>query len=651
MIKYFIYLFFVCSINLVDGIDLKAEIKDPNINYVDSLKIIKTPVASPFRFSVLPNYQIVEDSNNIYDIDYVSSDWDQLSPKSDMSIKPEVEKSYWLRAIIRGSKNKHNHLFQIATHNGEHVLAFSHIEAYNKVEHKEWRVQKLGAKIPMKDRPIHFWANLIEMDIPNQTVDTLYVKLFMTSEDEKYLPSYIGINLVERASIWPKQVYDGVKHSFFYAILFFQCLYLLFLYIMEREKLHLFLFILVLGSLIGIAFTLDNFKEFAIFPSWRTYHDGLSFVGIFLVIYGIIKFTKSYFQYPRSSILSRYIIPIFLAGSSLFMFVSYKTRALENENPLPLVILLVAGAISFYIALVSKSSAGRFRTFYLTAFIPPLLVIFTMMVFTFNFSWLPDYNFYSFFDILKGSFLVTLSALALSTGYRAKKIKEEKEDELKNNLESQRIINKAISKFVPNEFISALGKNSITDVSLGDNTEREVTVLFSDIRGYTSMSEKLSPEENFTFVSEYSALIGPIIRNNDGFINQYLGDGIMALFVGKPDDALQASLQMKAALHSYNQERAAKNEALIKVGIGMHTGLLIMGILGDQDRYDAATISDTVNTAARLEGLTKQFPSSIIFSAECLDKMEDPPRNQIISLGEVTVKGKTKKMAIYGLKG
>lgn len=641
----------MCSLILVSGTNLKAETKDGNINHIDSLKIINTPIASPFRFSALPYCQIVEDPDNTYNIDDISSNWDQLSPKSHMSVKPEVEKTYWLRAIIKGSKQKYNHLFQIATHNGEHVLAFSHIEVYNKLGNKEWRIQTLGTKTPMKARPIHFWANLIEMDVQDYTVDTLYVKLFMTSDDRKYLPSYIGINLVEKESIWPKQVYDGVKHSFFYAILLFQCLYLLFLFIMERERLHLFLFIIVLGSLIGIAFTLDNFKEFVIFPSWRTYHDALSFIGIFLVIFGIVRFTQSYFQYPKDSILSRYLFPIFLACSSLFMFISYKTRALENENPLPLVILVAAGAFSFYIALTSKSSAGRFRTFYLMAFIPPLLVIFVMMLFTLNFSWLPDYNFYSFFDFLKASFLITLSALALSTGYRTKIIKEEKEEELKNNLATQQSINKAITKFVPNEFISALGKKSITDVSLGDNTEREVTVLFSDIRGYTSISEKLSPEENFKFVSEYSALMGPIIRDNNGFVNQYLGDGIMALFIGKPDDALQASLQMNIALDNYNRDRSAQSKSLINVGIGMHTGLLIMGILGDQYRYDAATISDTVNTAARLEGLTKEFPSSIIFSAECLNKMENPPNSQIISLGEVAVKGKSKKMAIYGLKG
>ena len=95
----------------------------------------------------------------------------------------------------------------------------------------------------------------------------------------------------------------------------------------------------------------------------------------------------------------------------------------------------------------------------------------------------------------------------------------------------------AMAKFVPTEFINALGKKKITDVHLGDQTEKEVTVIFTDIRNFTSISEELDPRENFRLVKEYCEKMSPIIQRNNGFINQYLGDGIMAIFDGSPDDA------------------------------------------------------------------------------------------------------------------
>ena len=119
-------------------------------------------------------------------------------------------------------------------------------------------------------------------------------------------------------------------------------------------------------------------------------------------------------------------------------------------------------------------------------------------------------------------------------------------------------INVATGKFVPHEFIRSLGKESITEVHLGDHVEREVTVLFADIRDYTTLSEEMKPGENFGFVTAYSRRMGLVIDANHGFINQYYGDGIMALFLDKPEDAVMAAIEMQIKVKDYNKKRISK---------------------------------------------------------------------------------------------
>ena len=128
---------------------------------------------------------------------------------------------------------------------------------------------------------------------------------------------------------------------------------------------------------------------------------------------------------------------------------------------------------------------------------------------------------------------------------------------IQTHLELQRI-NKATGKFVPKEFLNSIGKEAITEVQLGDQAYQEVTVFFSDIRSYTTLSEKMTPDENFKFVNSYVKRMGPIIQQNEGFVNQYYGDGIMAIFPKQANHTLRAAIDMQLAIQQYNEERKAK---------------------------------------------------------------------------------------------
>ncbi len=217
----------------------------------------------------------------------------------------------------------------------------------------------------------------------------------------------------------------------------------------------------------------------------------------------------------------------------------------------------------------------------------------------------------------------------------------------RRKLAEQKRINAASARFVPSAFLQAIGRQNILEVQLGDLVEREVTVLFSDIRDFTSISENLTPVENFEFVNAYSRQMGPIIQENNGFVNQYLGDGVMAIFPERPTDALRAAIAMQKALDAFNQGQSSNSGHTIRIGTGLHSGLLIMGILGDRDRLDAATISDAVNTASRIESLTKYYGASIILSEDTRRQLDGEQHFNLRYLGRVQVKGKQKPLDIY----
>ena len=208
-------------------------------------------------------------------------------------------------------------------------------------------------------------------------------------------------------------------------------------------------------------------------------------------------------------------------------------------------------------------------------------------------------------------------------------------------------INKSYGRFVPRDFLQLLGKESIIDARLGDQTQIEMTVMFSDIRSYTTLSEQMTPEENFKFINAYLQRVGPVIQEHHGFVNQYFGDGLMALFTKLPDDALDAAIGMQLEILKYNKERVQKGRASIQIGIGLHFGKLMIGIIGDEDRNDTGVLSDAVNTASRLEGLTKLFGASILLSENTLDRIKNLSKYHFRFLGQVQVKGKANLIKIY----
>lgn len=208
-------------------------------------------------------------------------------------------------------------------------------------------------------------------------------------------------------------------------------------------------------------------------------------------------------------------------------------------------------------------------------------------------------------------------------------------------------LNRAAQRFVPVEFLNFLNKNSIAEIGLGDQMQGEMTVMFSDIFAFTSMSEKMTPQESFNYINGYLRRVSPIIRQHHGFVDKYMGDGVMAIFPECPDHALQAAIAIQKEVETYNLELQNQGLPALKIGAGLHTGKLMLGIVGESERFQGTVISDAVNLASRIEELTRTFPASIIISEQTLQLLREPGQYQTRFLDRLHVKGKQIPTSVY----
>jgi class 3 adenylate cyclase/FixJ family two-component response regulator len=218
---------------------------------------------------------------------------------------------------------------------------------------------------------------------------------------------------------------------------------------------------------------------------------------------------------------------------------------------------------------------------------------------------------------------------------------------LKNLNEQLSHLNKACSRFVPRAFLNLLQKDSIADIQLGDQIQKDMSILLSDIRGFTSFSEAMKPEDNFKFINAYLSRMEPSIIQNNGFIDKYIGDAIMALFNQGADSALRAGLDMLKALTEYNQTRSKPDRPNIKIGIGINTGTLMLGTVGGQSRMDGTVISSAVSLAYHLESLTKSYGVSLLISEATYASLQDPSQYDIRAIDRIQAKGRSELVLIY----
>ena len=202
--------------------------------------------------------------------------------------------------------------------------------------------------------------------------------------------------------------------------------------------------------------------------------------------------------------------------------------------------------------------------------------------------------------------------------------------------------------------------SSVTQDLLGKEigvggARKNVTVFFSDVRGFTSFSESRSPEEVVEMLNEYFGTMVAIINRNGGVVDKFIGDAIMAVW-GAPNEgpndtahALMACLEMRVALGELNARRIARGDEPIVIGMGLHTGQAISGTIGSEERMEYTVIGDTVNLTSRIEASTKSFGTDLLISDAVLQVVGETFWTE--KAGDVIAKGKSEPIALFKVRG
>jgi class 3 adenylate cyclase len=185
------------------------------------------------------------------------------------------------------------------------------------------------------------------------------------------------------------------------------------------------------------------------------------------------------------------------------------------------------------------------------------------------------------------------------------------------SIKKKRKLIHAYERFFPHKFLTLLNKKSIINISLGDHVEKNMAILISDIRNFTTILEKMTPEESFQFINNYLDKAGKIIRAEGGFIDRYIGDAIKATFDLSVSQAIRAAIQLFQIACETSSDAHP-----INIGVGINYGLNVIGTIGDNTRMDASCIGDAVDISSQLESLNKIYGTNAIISEDAINQLD-----------------------------
>ncbi|TGL63651.1 7TM diverse intracellular signaling domain-containing protein [Leptospira sarikeiensis] len=474
------------------------------------------------------------------------------------------------------------------------------------------------------------------------------IKLEPGEEKTYYIMTWTSGGLKVPLTLWDKEAFTqfnaDVQHGLglYYGVMIVMILYNIFIFFSVRDVSYFYYVCYILGFL-GIQLVLTGHGFQYIWPGFPFLQRNFYVIFTGICLASVLLFTKRFLNTKEN-------VPAWLDKSMKVMIVAHGLLLftpifLPPEITVKLALVLTLPVLVFIPTATVISFLKKFRParYFLLAF-TVLTISGTVVVLGFinviGSSFLTEYGLY-----LGSTMEVILLSIALAD--RINIMKKEKEEAQAKTLEMQKILTESYARFVPKDFLANLGKDSILDVRLGDQIQKDMAVLFSDIRSFTTLSEQMTPAQNFNFINSYLSRMSPIIQRHNGFIDKFIGDAIMALFQRNVIDAVSAGVEMQKYLKEYNEHRHRQGYIPIQIGVGIHSGSLMLGTIGAEERLEGTVISDTVNLASRIESLTKVYGSRIAVSESTIEEVKKDGKFHFRFLDRVKVKGKQRPVSVY----
>ncbi|MFO1470546.1 MAG: 7TM diverse intracellular signaling domain-containing protein [Turneriella sp.] len=508
-----------------------------------------------------------------------------------------------------------------------------------------------GRDMPLSSRPLEHHNFIFPVMLERASRGFILMRLM--SQGSMLVP----LKLMPESEFYQLDRLELLVFGIYFGLMAVMVLYNLFLYAATRERSYAFYVFYILFFMLFQFAIWGFFHELVLPESPQLAKFGLPLFLHLATIFQLL-FAAQFFQ-------ARDIIPRLYKISGYLSFVTFVSLLSGGFVPYRWFITLgiltgsSAALLIFFQALILYVKRRKVARFFLIAY---TTLIGGVVFLALRNMGIINYSFISSYSAQIGSALeVILLSLALAD--RINIWRDEKDKAQKQVIDREREMNRAFQLFVPQKFLELAGETDFTKLELGKSSTREITILFSDIRRFTSLSETMTPEQNFKFLNSYLSRMGPIIRQHGGFIDKFIGDAIMALFAeghGGPRadaakdgilaasaNAARAALAMRHELKAYNAHRAAQGYQPIDIGIGIHTGMVRLGTIGENERWEGTVIGDTVNLASRIENLSSTFNAPIVVSEAVLKTL--PADQPCRELDTIRVKGKQKAVKVFEL--
>jgi len=204
-------------------------------------------------------------------------------------------------------------------------------------------------------------------------------------------------------------------------------------------------------------------------------------------------------------------------------------------------------------------------------------------------------------------------------------------------------------KFVPPAYLRRIAAKGLRSIRLGEADQQVVTILCCDIRGFTPLSETLNPSQLIAFVNRLLERITRVVSGQGGVIDKFIGDAVLCIFEGadSAERAVASGVDMLGAVKSFNAEENRPAEPMVQIGIGLHTGLVILGTIGSSERMDSTVLGLTVNLAKRLEEITKPLGVDMLISNQVAKRLPNSHNHRLRDLGEVWIRGSLTPLTVF----
>ncbi len=451
----------------------------------------------------------------------------------------------------------------------------------------------------------------------------------------------IPLRLVSYKVFLEKEHIEQFIQGIYYGVMIVMILYNLFLFISIRDKSYLYYILYIFGIMMfSLIFT--GYAYELLWPEAPIFGNMiLSFMVNFLILFAGL-FSLNFLRMKELTpilykILFGLNIVIFI-NMILSLILAYKIIIkITTYSVLPfVVIVMMAGIITF-------RKGWKPARFYILAW---TLLLISMVILALKQLGILPSNFFTNYSLQIGSALEVV-LLSLGLADRINVLKEERERAQQELLNTKILMLDSFSRFVPKHFTTILHKETILDIKPGDAIEKEITVLFNDIKKFSTLSEMMSVRETFEFLNTYFEIMNPIILNHRGFIDKFIGDEIMAIFDCEVDYALDCAIAMRMRLVEFNKRIEKMNLPQVDMGIGINHGKLMLGTVGSKERLDTTVVGDTVNTAARIQQLTRIYKAPILLTQNAVNKIQKKEKYYLRKLKKVRVKGKLELIDMY----